>query len=101
MLGGGGVGCFLNGKSSAALGTLPKKKASPNKGNNAGGVLLGHLWAPFQAAVTSYKSFYGDTLNRGPPTRTGTFTFLLEWDLCQGPGSKCTFQSFDLTALCI
>lgn len=30
--GGGGVGCFLNGKSSAAIGTLPKKKkASPNK----------------------------------------------------------------------
>lgn len=68
--GGGGVGCFLNGKSSAAIGTLPKKKRLHQTkrpvGNNAGRGLLGHLWASFQAAVTSYKSFYGDTLNRGP-----------------------------------
>lgn len=70
-------------------------------GNNAGRGLLGHLWAPFQAAVTSYKSFYGDTPNRGPRARTGTFTFLLEWDLCQGPSSKCIFQSVGLTAFSI
>lgn len=35
-------------------------------GNNAGRGLLGHLWASFQAAVTSYKSFMGTPLNRGP-----------------------------------
>lgn len=62
-------------------------------------MLVEACWASFRAPVTSYKSLYGDTPEQGAPSGTGTFTFLLEWDLSPGRSSKCTFQSFDLTTL--